>query len=167
MSGTTSVTDSREPSQPLLFRLSPRSSLSHKNRHPERSAAQACRVANRFMARSRRTPGMLVLPMPFAPFRPPKRAPAVPTTSRRILQGESERRGICCSADLPWKHGILSRTEQSQPAPSLAPSAYDPSTIVARRDCHLARDTRSSLGITCFTATCRAGKPQAVRLRQR
>ena len=38
----------------------------------ERSASQIYRVTQRLMARSRRTPKVLILPMLFGPFRPPK-----------------------------------------------------------------------------------------------
>jgi hypothetical protein len=41
-------------------------------RHPERSASRIYRVTQRLMARSRRTPTVLILPMLFGPFRPPK-----------------------------------------------------------------------------------------------
>jgi hypothetical protein len=51
-----------------------------QNRHPERSASQIYRVTQRLVARSRRTPEMLILPMPFTPFQPPKPAPRAPAT---------------------------------------------------------------------------------------
>src|SRR5712672_335976 len=43
-----------------------------QNRHPERSASQIYRVVQRLMARSRRTPKMLILSMLFGAFRLPK-----------------------------------------------------------------------------------------------
>src|SRR5271154_4830738 len=58
--------------------MAPSSSANTKNsnspqkRHPERSASQIYRVTQRLVARSRRTPTVLILPMPFEPFRPPK-----------------------------------------------------------------------------------------------
>jgi hypothetical protein len=48
------------------------SSKPPQNRHPERSASQIYRVTQRLMARSRRTPKVLIFPMLFGPFRPPK-----------------------------------------------------------------------------------------------
>jgi len=51
-----------------------------QNRHPERSASQIFRVTQRLMARSRRTPRMLILPMPLGAFQPPKPAPGGPAT---------------------------------------------------------------------------------------
>src|ERR1700730_3861607 len=47
-------------------------SNSPQKRHPERSASQIYRVTQRLMARSRRTPRVLILPMLFEPFPPPK-----------------------------------------------------------------------------------------------
>ncbi|HET6217786.1 MAG TPA: GIY-YIG nuclease family protein, partial [Acidobacteriaceae bacterium] len=52
----------------------------HKNRHPERSASQIYRGTPRSVARSRRTPRMLILPMPFGAFQPPKPALGGPAT---------------------------------------------------------------------------------------
>jgi len=43
-----------------------------QKRHPERSAPQIYRVTQPLVARSRRTPTVLVLPMLFGAFRPPK-----------------------------------------------------------------------------------------------
>jgi hypothetical protein len=43
-----------------------------QKRHPERSTSQIYRVTQRLVARSRRTPRVLILPMLFGPFRPPK-----------------------------------------------------------------------------------------------
>ena len=43
-----------------------------QSRHPERSASQIYRVTQRSVARSRRTPAVLVLPMLLGVFRPPK-----------------------------------------------------------------------------------------------
>ena len=43
-----------------------------QNRHPERSASQIYRVTQRLVARSRRTPRVLILPMLFGAFRLPK-----------------------------------------------------------------------------------------------
>src|SRR6202451_3213264 len=43
-----------------------------QKRHPERSASRIYQVTQRLMARSRRTPRVLILPMLFGPFRPPK-----------------------------------------------------------------------------------------------
>jgi hypothetical protein len=45
-----------------------------QNRHPERSASRIYRVTPHLMARSRRTPRMLILPMPFGASQPPKPA---------------------------------------------------------------------------------------------
>jgi hypothetical protein len=53
---------------------------SPQNRHPERSASQIYRVTQCLMARSRRTPRVLTLPMPLGAFQPPKPAPGGPTT---------------------------------------------------------------------------------------
>jgi hypothetical protein len=43
-----------------------------QKRHPERSASQIYRVTQRLVARSRRTPRVLISPMLFGAFRPPK-----------------------------------------------------------------------------------------------
>src|ERR1700692_2129275 len=43
-----------------------------QKRHPERSASQIYRVTPHLVARSRRTPAVLILPMLLGPFRPPK-----------------------------------------------------------------------------------------------
>jgi hypothetical protein len=43
-----------------------------QERHPERSASQIYRLTQRLMARSRRTPRVLILRMLFGPFRPAK-----------------------------------------------------------------------------------------------
>jgi hypothetical protein len=48
-----------------------RISNSPQKRHPERSASQIRRVTQSLMARSRRTPAALNLPMPLGAFRPP------------------------------------------------------------------------------------------------
>jgi hypothetical protein len=53
-------------------------SNSPQNRHPERSASQIYRVTQRLMARSRRTPRALVVPMPLGAFQPPKPATVSP-----------------------------------------------------------------------------------------
>src|ERR1700722_12337424 len=45
-----------------------------QNRHPERSASQVYRGTPHSLARSRRTPRMLILPMPFGAFQPSKPA---------------------------------------------------------------------------------------------
>jgi hypothetical protein len=55
-------------------------SNSPQNRHPERSASQIYRVTQRLIARSRRTPRVLILPMPFGAFQPLKPAPGGPAT---------------------------------------------------------------------------------------
>jgi hypothetical protein len=46
----------------------------------ERSASQIYRVTQRLLARSRRTPGRLIVPMLSGPFQPPKPAPRGPAT---------------------------------------------------------------------------------------
>jgi hypothetical protein len=46
----------------------------------ERSASTDLSREQRLVARSRRTPKMLILSMPFAPFQPPKPAPGGPAT---------------------------------------------------------------------------------------
>src|SRR5580704_116642 len=51
-----------------------------QNRHPERSASRIYRGTPHLMARSRRTPRMPILPMPFGAFQPPKPAPVGPAT---------------------------------------------------------------------------------------
>jgi hypothetical protein len=48
------------------------SSKLRQKRHPERSASQIYHVTQRLVARSRRTPKALILPMLFEPFRPRK-----------------------------------------------------------------------------------------------
>jgi hypothetical protein len=55
-------------------------SNSPQKRHPERSAAQIYRVTQRLVARSRRTPTVLILLMPFGAFQPLKPAPGGPAT---------------------------------------------------------------------------------------
>ena len=55
-------------------------SNSPQKRHPERSAPQIYRVTQRLVARSRRTPRVLILPMPFGAFQPLKPAPDGPAT---------------------------------------------------------------------------------------
>jgi hypothetical protein len=62
------------PIQPAVFQV-PRQS-----RHPERSASQIYRVTQRLMARSRRTPRVLILPVPFGAFQPLKPAAGGPAT---------------------------------------------------------------------------------------
>jgi hypothetical protein len=52
-------------------------SNSPQNRHPERSASQIYRLTQRLMARSRRTPRALILPMPLGAFQPPGLRPGL------------------------------------------------------------------------------------------
>src|SRR5579863_5309457 len=49
-----------------------------QNRHPERSASQILSGDTAFRVRSRRTPGLLIVPTLFVPFPPPKPAPGGP-----------------------------------------------------------------------------------------
>jgi hypothetical protein len=66
-------------------------SNSPQNRHPERSASQIYRLTQRSMARSRRTPRVLISPMPLGAFRPPK-------PENRILLGYAlDGHGHICS----------------------------------------------------------------------
>jgi hypothetical protein len=63
-------------SEKVLFFIS----NSPQKRHPERSASQTYRVAQRLTARSRRTPRVLILPVPLGAFQPPKPALGGPAT---------------------------------------------------------------------------------------
>ncbi len=69
-----------------------------QKRHPERSASQIYRAIPHLVARSRRTPRMLSLPMPFEAFQPPKPRPGGPVTV--FPWGRSRTVGILrCPAD--------------------------------------------------------------------
>ena len=52
--------------QPVVFQAL------QQSRHPERSASQIYRVKTALVARSRRTPAVLILPMLLGAFQPPK-----------------------------------------------------------------------------------------------
>jgi hypothetical protein len=59
------------PEMDVRRRLGCFSSKLPQSRHPERSASQICRVIQGLVARSRRTPAVLILPMLFGAFQPP------------------------------------------------------------------------------------------------
>jgi hypothetical protein len=66
-------------------------SNSPQKRHPERSASQIYRATQHLMARSRRTPRVLVLPMPLGAFQP--RSPHL-ADSPRSFPGAENKSGI-------------------------------------------------------------------------
>ena len=74
--GTASHKRKRNPRRRCFLCIS----NSPQKRHPERSASQIYRVTQRLMARSRRTPRVLIVPMPLGPFQPPKPTSGGPAT---------------------------------------------------------------------------------------
>jgi len=87
------------------------SSKPTQNRHPERSASQIYRVNRARLARSRRTPKMLTLTMPFAPFQPPK--PALGGSATVFARGPRTRTGsiLRCPAARSTDLGMESSQE--------------------------------------------------------
>jgi len=73
-----------------------------QNRHPERSASEICRATRRLVARSRRTPRVLILSMPFVPFQTPKPPPGGPATV--FPRGREQELGASCYVLRPHLH---------------------------------------------------------------
>ena len=88
-----------------------------QNRHPERSASQIYRGKPCLMARSRRTPRMPILPMPFGAFQPPKPAPVGPATvfpwgREQDLLASCHVRQLHLHCRQPYRHALHWRHQQ-------------------------------------------------------